>query len=333
MNTPLTPPTFSLRHLLWSLLASLIFVPLAFWGVSLDDVWRIVQQADWRPVALAALLFVLTLAAKSARWQLFFQPRLSFLSLFAALTIGAAVNFFLPARLGEVARLYVLRRREGEAAARILGTIGAEKLIELVALFVLTLLVAPFVPFPAWLRDPSLRLSALVLGAVLLLSAIFMQQSRLRRLWTWLGAKVFRVESPRIENQFDLTLGGFAPLRQRTVLPIALWSFVIWAMMIATNWLLFFALAMPPSWLVATVLLIVLQIGVAVPTTPGKVGVVPALARLTLTLFGVNQQLAFSYGVILYLVVTVPQVVVAGPFVFQELMSLRRAPAKSVERA
>jgi len=87
MNTPFTPPTFSLRHLLWSLLASLIFIPLAFWGVSLDEVWRIVQQADWRPVLLAAILFVLTLAAKTARWQLFFQPRLNFVSLFAALSI------------------------------------------------------------------------------------------------------------------------------------------------------------------------------------------------------------------------------------------------------
>lgn len=311
------------------MLASLIFVPLAFWGVSLDEVWRILQQADWRPMLIAALLFVLTLIAKTARWQLFFQPRLAFTPLFAALTIGQVVNFLLPARLGEVARVYVLRRRAHERVARILGTIGGEKLVELSALMIVTLLVAPFVPLPNWLRDPSLRLSALVLGGVGLLVLVFMQQSRLRRLATWLGSMLLRAEPVRLEKQFDLTIEGFAPLRQRA-LGILLWSLFVWFLMIATNYALCFALPIHPSWLVATVLLLVLQVGVAVPSTPGKIGVFQALVTLTLSLFGVSRELALSYGLLLYLVIVVPQMLTAGPFVVQELLSLRR-PAQTAQ--
>jgi hypothetical protein len=77
----------------------------------------------------------------------------------------------------------------------------------------------------------------------------------------------------------------------------------------------------------ATVLLLVLQIGVAVPSTPGKVGVFQTLAVLTLSLFAVDRALAFSYGLLLYVVVAAPQMITAGPFVWQEVVCLRSPQA------
>jgi hypothetical protein len=318
MNLSTRSFTFSWKYGLWSLLASTVFVPLAFWGVPLEEVWRSVQQADWRAVLLAVLLFVLTTLAKTWRWQLFFPARrVKFVSCFAALIVGQVVNFLLPARLGEVARIYILRRREGERAALALGTIGAEKIVELAALCILMVLVAPFVPWPAWLRDPSLRVTAFVLGALMVLSIGFVQQERLRAVWSWLARKLAGAHSERIAQQFDLTLIGFAPLRQfQSLWPIALWSLAIWCLMIATNYVLCFAFGIEPSWLMATVLLLVLQVGVSVPSTPGKIGVFQYLAALTLSLFGVPRELALGYGMVLYLVVLMPQLVMALPFVW-----------------
>ena len=127
-------PAISIRQVLWMAATTLLFIPLALFGVSLDDVWHILQQSDWRPVALAVILFVLTLAAKAARWQVLFERPPAFDSMFAALVIGQAGNFMLPARLGDVMRVYVLGRREGKPAALTIGTIAAEKLVELIVL-------------------------------------------------------------------------------------------------------------------------------------------------------------------------------------------------------
>ncbi|TMC56430.1 MAG: flippase-like domain-containing protein [Chloroflexi bacterium] len=314
--------TFALQAV-WALLVLAVATPLTFWGVSLEEVWRIMREADWRPIALAVVLFVLTLAAKSARWQIFFEPGIRFSSILSALIIGVVVNFFLPARLGEVARLYVLRRREHAPGAQILGTIGAEKLVDLVALFALTLAITPFVPLPDWLRDPSLRVSMLALGAILLIAVSIVLNKRLQTAGRWLKATFFRRAGLGIARQAHLTLAGFAPLRQRKVLPIGLWTFVIWAMMIATNWILFLALPMRPSWLIATVLLIVLQVGVAVPSVPGKIGIYQALVNLTLALFGISRELALSYGMLLYLVNVIPELIVMVPFAWQEVYRLR----------
>jgi uncharacterized protein (TIRG00374 family) len=305
--------------------ASAIFIPLALWGVSLDEAWRLLRQSDWRAFAVAVGLFVFTLFAKTARRQAFFQPRPPLMVLFAALVIGQAGNFLLPARLGDVGRVYVLGRRGGQRIARTAGTIAAEKLVELAVLIGLSIGIAPFVPLPEWLLDPSRRLGVIVAGAAVVIGLILLQRARLRRLWAWVGMRFLRISRPQMEQQFDLTLQGFAALSKRErVLEIVLWTAVIWVAMIATNYALSFALPIQPSWLMSTVLLLVLQVGVAVPSTPGKIGVFQALVSLTLTLFGIGRELAFSYGLLLYLVITVPQVVSAGPFLLQEIATLRR---------
>ena len=307
---------------------TLLFIPLALFGVSLDDVWRILQQSDWRPVALAVSLFLLTVAAKAARWQVLFERPPTFPSAFAALVIGQAGNLMLPARLGDVMRVYVLGRRERKAAALVVGTIAAEKLVELIVLVGLTALVAPFVPLPGWLWEPSARLGVILSLGLALSGLLFLQQSRVRQIWVWVGAKILRAEPARTTEQFDLTLSGLNPLRQwPRVGRLVVWSALIWALMIATNYVLFFALPIAPSWLTATVLLLVLQVGVAVPSTPGKVGVFQTLVVLTLSLFAVDRALAFSYGLLFYLVIAAPQLLTAGPFVWQEAVRLRQPRA------
>jgi glycosyltransferase 2 family protein len=318
-------PKLSPWQLAWSALASVVFVPLAFRGVSLPEVGRILREAHWAPIVLAALLFSITVMAKAARWGLFFQRRLSFRSLFAAAAIAQSVNFLLPGRLGEVARVYVLRHREEDRVARILGTIGAEKFVDLIALVVLAVIVTPFIPLPAWLRDPSLRVSAVSLGATLMLAVVYLQRARLRRLATWAAVRVFRSNPTVIGKQIDLTVDGFAPLADRKAIPaIAAASVGIWWLMVATNYALFFALPMRPSWLVAAVLLLVLHVGVAVPSTPGKIGVFQMLVNITLALFGVSRELALGYGLLLYLIIVLPQAAMAAPFVGEELAALRR---------
>ena len=344
-------PTISIRQVLWMAATTALFIPLALFGVSLEEVWHILQQSDWRPVAVAVILFELTLAAKAARWQVLFerpplgQPQLrqvhrsgwiaptsgnspAFTSLFAALVVGQAGNFLLPARLGDVMRVYVLGRREGKPTALTIGTIAAEKLVELIVLIGLSALVAPFVPLPGWLWEPSTRLGVILALGVAVTGLLFLQQSRLRRIWAWVGLKILRAEPARTTEQFDLTVSGLNPLRQwPQISRLVAWSALIWALMIATNYVLFLALPVGPSWLMATVLLLVLQVGVAVPSTPGKVGVFQALVVLTLSLFAVDRVLAFSYGLLLYLIIAAPQMLTAGPFVWQEIVSLRRPQA------
>jgi hypothetical protein len=86
------------------------------------------------------------------------------------------------------------------------------------------------------------------------------------------------------------------------------WSILIWSMSILVNYVVFLALDLPLSFSSAMFLLAVLQVGVAVPSAPGKLGVFHYLCALALSFFGIERGAALGYALLLYLVVFGPPV-------------------------
>lgn len=308
----------------WTVALSAVFVPLAFWGASLDELWTAMQRTQWGWIAVAAMLYVLTVMLKAARWRALFAHAVSYRVLLGALTIGQAVNFFVPARIGDVARVVVLRHRSNAGLALTVGTVVAEKIVDLLALAVLCVLVFPTAVAPGWLVDPWARLVFVAAGATVALVMVYWQRDRLKSAGQSLAVVLGWGAIPRAYEQIEVALGGIAAVKNQgvwaAVVPL---TAVISALMVATNVAVFRALQMPDSWTAATLLLIVLQIGVAVPSTPGKIGVFQALVQLTLSVFGSDREVSLGYGLLLYLVIVVSQIVMAGPFLWQELASLR----------
>ena len=83
------------------------------------------------------------------------------------------------------------------------------------------------------------------------------------------------------------------------------WTFAVWLLSAGTNWLLLRALALPPSPLIALTLLVILQAGSALPSSPAKIGVFHYLTILGLGLFSIPSDAALAFAVWLHLVVVV----------------------------
>jgi len=60
----------------------------------------------------------------------------------------------------------------------------------------------------------------------------------------------------------------------------------------------------------ALFLLIVLQVGSAPPTTPGKVGVFHYLVVLAMSAYSVDKELALAYSLVLYAVALLPKIMI-----------------------
>ena len=89
-------------------------------------------------------------------------------------------------------------------------------------------------------------------------------------------------------------------------------SALSWFLSALTAYLIFPALNMPVSWIASFLLLIILQVGVSIPSTPGKIGVFQVLCRWTLGLLGVSATLGLAYGVLLYTVVVLFLIVIGA---------------------
>ncbi|MFN2167572.1 MAG: lysylphosphatidylglycerol synthase domain-containing protein, partial [Anaerolineae bacterium] len=110
----------------------------------------------------------------------------------------------------------------------------------------------------------------------------------------------------------------------RAVLTLAGWSVLIWAMTVLLNQLLLWSLNIDVPLTAPLLLLVVLQAGVRVPSSPGSIGVFHYLSVLTLTLFGVDKDLAITYGVLSHLVTYVPPSLFGLVYLARSGYSLRR---------
>ena len=313
----------------WRLISGLVpgiaLLVLASRQVDLGQAWQGIATADPLWAVLALLAVLLTTAAKIARWRGLF-PGTNPPDLIAsgrALLIGQLVNAALPARLGDLGRAYQIGARTGVSKATALGTIAAEKAFDVVCLLLCCAIVAAVVPLPPWL-DLSLALVAAG-GLLCVLLALAWPEERLL-VWAgrWPDRSAGGLRWPsagRVLGFLRRALAGLAALRQpRMALTAGAWSILIWALAAGTNYLLFQAFDLRLSFGAALSLLVALHIGIAPPSSPGRLGVFHAIALLSLQAFGVERSPALAYAVVLHLVVYLPQLVPGAVFLAWDLL-------------
>lgn len=321
-----TPPTRTgargwLRVLVGALI-SLCCLVLVLRGVEWNAVAASFGSLRLLPLLAAVTLEFLTFWAIAARWQRLYAPHRPPARgrLFEILTIAQLVNGVLPAKLGPLVRAYLAGQGESEGVAFALTTIVGEKLAEGASLLLIGAGLLPFVPLAGWLRPATWVGAGLLLVALGLVLWVAFRQEVAGR---WLGRLLGRW--PRLLRAVQSALDALAVWRdRRAVLAVGGWSLLIWAMTALLNHVLLWSLGINAPPAAPLLLLVVLQIGVRVPSSPGSIGVFHYLSVLTLTLFGVERGVAFSYGVLLHLVTYLPPSLLGLAYLIRSGYSLRR---------
>jgi uncharacterized protein (TIRG00374 family) len=316
------------RYQVWIGLAiSLACVVLTLRGVNLGDVLRELRRADVLLVLVAAVSTEVTILAKAVRWGVLFHTRksVSWRRLFSILSIGLVINAFAPARLGELVRAYLIGEAQEDSKTFALGTIGVEKILDLLFLVLSLAMLFSQIALPHWLVGPS-RATALTLAAAILILIVLEWKNDLAfRGIMWAHRFIPTVPRDWLARQARQGLASLSVIRKPGVLlRLLVWSAVIWATSVATNLLVFRSMGLPLSVWAAVLLLAVLQVGVSVPSSPGKIGVFHYLTVLTLTVFGVPKDVALGYAVILHLVVYLPIALVGAACLWRERMTWQR---------
>jgi hypothetical protein len=315
-------------QLLLGLVLGLAALYLAAREVNFRELGLILKSVSLPLLGLTLLSSLITPVVKAIRWRWLFYPQrpaLGLARLTGLLALGQAVNLLLFGRWGELVRAYFTGEEAAVSKSFVLGTIAAEKLLDMVILAFLTLALIPFVALPAWLAD---RVGYVVLAA-LIVSAIVIVLLGGRDLWLRIAENGFRIlpkpTADRWRARLAAALDGLGALRdRRAAAAIWGWTLAVWLVAALTNLLLLAAFDLQPSLRAALFLLVVLQAGVAVPSAPGKIGIFQYLCVLALSVFAVPASVAFGYGLVLYLIVlgTICGWAVFG--LWQRGLSLRR---------
>ncbi len=246
------------------------------------------------PAKLAASIavFVVALLARAAASRELVDARAGLGATFGALNIGYLANNLLPLRVGEAARSVVLGRRSGLGIIGGAAAVAAERLIDLVMAATLLLAVLPAVGVDAgWAAAAAAGCAALA-GITLLVVVA----RRREALLGWLEPRLKRW--PRLSGLLPRLAAALAcTARPGRLLKAALWLGVGWALAVIFFWLVLLAFvpSAPLSW--AAFGLGVMAFGIALPSSPGAVGIFEAAWVGALVLCGADPAGALAFAV------------------------------------
>ena len=299
---------FGTRFQIWlGLILALITVYLAARTVDFGQLVVALREARLPFIILTLIASLVTIILKGLRWRALFypqRPRLSLLRLCDLIVIGQAINFYIPARLGEVVRAYLAGEEAGISKAYVLGTIAAEKLVDIILLAVLVAGILPFLALPDWLAVQLWPVILAALVVVMLVVALSGGRRAIMQVTEWVLRWLPASLAERWRSRIGAGLDGLSGLgRPQAAAAVWGWTIASWLMAALTNYLLLLAFDLPATPLIALFLLVVLQAGIAVPSTPGKIGVFHYLCMIALSVFGVPATVGLAYGLTLHALV------------------------------
>ena len=260
--------------------------------------------ADYRLVVPAALATLTGYLLRTFRWQRIIRPvaPIPFGGAFAVLMMGFTANNLLPARLGEVVRAYLLRRKTGARKTYGVATIILERICDGLTLILFLAFVSLLIRLPEWGLEVQTFSSALFLAAAVAIAVVLIKESLVARVVDLaIGRLPARIAGP-ILRAVDVFISGLHALKsRRTLVLVVALSVAVW-LLEATSYLLMvsaFNISMPPVQLVlaAVFLLVVVNLGIMLPSAPGYVGTFQFFAVMALGAFGVPKETALAVAI------------------------------------
>jgi uncharacterized protein (TIRG00374 family) len=284
-------------------LLGIILPVLAFQGVSISESWNLILGCRPAYLTIGGLFFLATLWFRSGRWRylLAAQQAVRLRSCLSATCVGFLANNVLPFRLGDLVRVGALRQLEKANAARVLGTVAVERILDILTLVFFLgayLALGSAGPHQAELMTAGL----LALGGGVLLSLV-MALGYWRRAWLqgWFARPIGWVK-PALAEKVETLAGRFLEGLQvfasaGQVVRTVLLSLALWGASVGSYIFVGQAIGLDIPAAAYVVVVFSTAFGAIIPAAPGAVGTFHSFAAMGLYLAAVQsgeQALAFA---------------------------------------
>jgi uncharacterized protein (TIRG00374 family) len=319
-------------------MVSLAVALLAFFfrGADFGAIADALAETDLRLIAFAIAVTMVTYFIRAVRWKFLLTPvgRPRITACFVTTVIGFMVNFLAPTgRLGELARPYLLARREGFSASSAFATVFLERVLDLITVVFLVGSWLVFGAPPDGARSEAavhgLKVGGLIVsvGTGLGLAVMFVFVRFRERALNWVQALArwlpTRLEElgMRLLRSFSEGLGVLSD--GTNLVRTGLLSLVLWLNISLAIWTGVRAFGIDIHYGATFLIVGFLVVGVAVPT-PGAVGGYHVMCSLALTLlFGVDESRAKAAALVNHAIAFVPVTLLGLAFFIREGLSFR----------
>ncbi len=303
-----------LRRWLFLLLGfgiSAVFVVLALRGLNLSEVWTDLREATYWWLLPGVAIYFVAVWARTWRWHYLLRPikRVPLNKLFPIVVIGYMGNNVYPFRAGEVIRAWVLERNQDVKISASLATIVVERIFDGLVMLIFVFVALPFAPIPPPFNHIVVWMTALFFGALLAFFLLALRPALTQSLYT----RVIRILIPgeRAQGwtltQADRFMEGLASLRSPADMGMILvTSCFIWLTETTKYWFVMHAFDFHVSFFVLMLMTAVVNLATTLPSSPGYVGTFDEPGIEILKVFGVEQNIAAAYTLVLHAALWLP---------------------------
>jgi len=290
------------KNFIIGFIISFFFIYLSLKGIDFSELKTSLKSANYIYLFPVLVLVLLLLLLRSYRWGVILSPLIKYdqKTLFIITAIGFMVVSIIPARIGELARPYLVKQKNGIRMSSTIATVVVERIFDMLALMFILFAVILVIPLPGALFNTGVTI--LVISIVVFMSLIFLavkkdfSLNKADLLFDKLPSKPAAFLR-RLLHSFVEGLQILPDIKK--TLYLFFLSVLVWLTNSATFYGVFYAFGFELSFIDACALMVIAAISVILPA-PGFVGTFHYACILGLSYFGISKSEAASYAVLVH---------------------------------
>jgi glycosyltransferase 2 family protein len=314
-------------NLILGLGISALAVYLSFRKIDFPLLWGSIRSISLFLLLPAVGCLFFCFLFKGIGWHYLLKPAkqdISWISTTIVLIIGLMVNDLFPAKMGELARAYLIGEREKLPKTLCLSTIMVEHLLDILILSLFLLILLPLVAIPLWLRSSGLLVGLGALGIIVVLVLIMRQEEKSLKFIS----RLFLLLPERFRGKVLLALRnmiqGFRVVTGRYILYALGCLFAMWCVVFLFTYVIMMSLGFSLPFYAAIMVVIFSAFAKIIPSSPGAVGTYHYAVIVVLTAFGISKEMALGLAIVLHGCGLVVEVVMGVSLLFSYNISLSK---------
>ena len=284
----------SIRRWLPGVLISLVAIAAILYYVDLQRFVEAISSANYWLLLVVFGCLMIWLAFRGIVWRTILRGRASYKDVFLTLCEGYLLNNFLPFRLGEIGRTFLLGRKSRLGFMEVLPTIVIERILDLTFAAGILLSAVPFVVGAGGAGKIAVIIGAVMVLGLLALYALARNKEwalglfqRLSARWPGLQERGGDFLTPLFSGLSILTDGWL-------FVRVLLWMTLTWAIAILEFYLLILAFFPQATPIWSLFGLGAVAFGNAIPSLPGAVGTFEGAFAGAITILGGDRSTALA---------------------------------------
>ena len=287
------------RRQLWlGIIVSLICLAAIFYFIRPQEIVAVLKTARFGYLILSAIGIIAFLMIRAVRWRFMLNNDAPWLTIFHIQNIGYLISTILPLRLGDIARAVLIGNVPPITISRGISTMVVERVLDM--LFIVTLLpftLASVEYLPEWMRVGALASGVAAIVGIFILIIAANQRSLAVRFVTHILEYIPFMNTRDWASRTDSFLAGLDSLtRFKDGVLLLLLTVATWLPIIFAYYATIVAVNLQPSLVMASFVVCAGALSVALPSSPGQMGVFHAGTIAALQVWGQPEATSASFA-------------------------------------